>query len=94
MTLRQVHIIRIIKSMRMIWAGHIARMGFKRNAYKLLVRKPEGKRPLEGPRRRWVDSIRLDLGEVGWSDVDWIGLAQDRNRWRALVNSELNLRVP
>jgi hypothetical protein len=84
-------IIRIIKSMR--WAGHVARMGEKRNAYKLLVGKPEGKRPLGRPRRRWVD-IRTDLGEVGWSDVDWIGPAQDRNRWKALVNSLLNLRVP
>jgi hypothetical protein len=64
-------------------------MGEKRNACGLLVGKPEGKRPLGRPRRRWAD-----LGEVGWSDVDWIGLAQDRNRWRALVNSVLNLRIP
>jgi hypothetical protein len=64
------------------------------HAYRLLVGKPEGKRPLGRPRRRWVDNIKMDLGEVGWSDVDWIGLAQDRNRWRALVNSVLNLRVP
>jgi hypothetical protein len=56
--------------------------------------KPEGKRPLERPRRRWVDNIKRDLGEVGWGDVDWIGLAQDWNRWRALVNSILNLWVP
>jgi hypothetical protein len=69
-------------------------MGEKRNAYRLLVGKPEGKRPLGRPRRRWVDNIRMDLGEVRWSDVDWIGLAQDRNRWRALVNSVLILRVP
>jgi hypothetical protein len=69
-------------------------MGEKRNAYRLLVGKPEGKRPLGRPRRRWVDIIRIDLGEVGWGDVDWIGLAKDRNRWRALVNSVLNLRVP
>jgi hypothetical protein len=69
-------------------------MGEKRNTYRLLVGKPEGKRPLGRPRRRWVDNIRIDLGEVGWSDVDSIGLAQDRNRWRALVNSVLNLRVP
>jgi hypothetical protein len=87
-------IIRIIKSRRMIWAGHVTRMVEKRNAYKLLVGKPEGKRPLGRPRRRWVDNIRIDLGEVGWSDVDWTGLAQDNNRWRALVNSALNLRVP
>jgi hypothetical protein len=58
------------------------------------VGKPEGKRPLGRPRRRWVDSIKMDLGEVGWGDVDWIGLAKDRNRWRALMNSVLNLRVP
>jgi hypothetical protein len=87
-------IIRIIRSRRMRWSGHVARMGEKRNAYRLLVGKPEGKRPLGRPQRRWVDNIRMDLGEVGWGDVDWIGLAQDRNRWRALVNSVLNLRVP
>jgi hypothetical protein len=68
-------------------------MGEKRNAYRLLVAKPEGKRPLGRPRRRWVDNA-MDLGEVGCGDVDWIGLAKDRNRWRALVNSVLNLRVP
>jgi hypothetical protein len=69
-------------------------MGEKRNAYRLLVGKPEGKRLLGRPNRRWVDNIRMDLREVGWGDVDWIGLAQDRNSWRALVNSVLNLRVP
>jgi hypothetical protein len=69
-------------------------MGEKRNAYKLLVGKSEGKTALGRPRRRWMDNIRMDLGEVGWGDVDWIGLAQDRNRWRALVNSVLNLPVP
>jgi hypothetical protein len=78
--------IRIIKSRRMRWAGHVARMGVKRNAYRLLVGRPEGKRPLGRPRRRWVDNIKMDLGEVGWGDVDWIGLAKDRNRWRAVVN--------
>jgi hypothetical protein len=83
-------IIRIIKLRRMRWAGLVARMGRKRNAYRLL----EGKIPLGRPRGRWVDNIRMDLGEVGWGDVDWIGLAKDRNRWRALVNSVLNLRVP
>jgi hypothetical protein len=87
-------IIRIMKSRRMRWAGHVARMGEKRNAYRLLVGKPEGKRLLGRPRCRWVDNIRMDLGEVGWGDVDWIGLAEDRNRWRALVNSLLNLWVP
>jgi hypothetical protein len=73
--------------------GHVARKGEDRNAYKLLVGKPEGKRPLGRRKRRWVDNI-MDLGGVGWGDVDWIGLAQDRNRWRALVNSVLSLRVP
>jgi hypothetical protein len=87
-------IIRMIKSRRMRWAGHVARMGEKRNAYRLLMGKSEGKRPLGRPRRKWVDNIKRDLGEVGWGDVDWIGLAKDRNRWRAVVNSVLNLRVP
>jgi hypothetical protein len=73
---------------------HEARIGEKKNAYRLLVRKPEGKRQLGRPRHRWVDNVRMDLGEVGWGVVDWIGLAQDRNRWRALVNAVLNLRVP
>jgi hypothetical protein len=74
--------------------GSCSTNGEKRNAYRLLVGKPEGKRPLGRPRRMWVDNIRMHLGEVGWSDVDWIDLAQNRNRWRALVNSVLNLRVP
>jgi hypothetical protein len=87
-------IIIIIKSRRMRLASHVARMGDKRNAYRLLVGKPEEKRPLGRPRRGWVDNIRMDLGEMGWSDEDCIGLAQDRNRWRALVNPVLNLRVP
>jgi hypothetical protein len=69
-------------------------MGENRNAYKLLVGKPEGRGPLGRPRRRWVDNIRKVLGEVGWGGVDWIGLAQDRKRQRAVVNSVLNLRVP
>jgi hypothetical protein len=69
-------------------------MGEKRNVYRLLVGKPDGKRPLGRPRRRWVDNIRIDLGEVGRGDVDWIRLAKDRNRWRALVNLVLNLQVP
>jgi hypothetical protein len=69
-------------------------MGEKRNVYKLLVRKPEGKRPLGRPRRRWMDNIKMDLLEIGLSVVDWIGLAQDWYRWRALVNSVMNFRVP
>jgi hypothetical protein len=68
-------------------------MGEKRNVYRLLARKPEGKRPLGRPRRRWIDNIKLDLLEIGSSVVDWIGLAQDRYRWRALVNSVMNLWV-
>jgi hypothetical protein len=84
----------MIKSRKMIWAGHVARMGEKASAYRLLVGKPKGRRPLGRSRRRWVDNIRMDLEEVGWADVDWIGLAQDRNRWRALANSVMNLRIP
>jgi hypothetical protein len=76
------------------WAGHVARMGEKRKAYRLLVENPEGRRPLGRPRRRWLDDIRVDLVEVEWGNVYWIGLAQDRDRWRALVNSVLNLRDP
>jgi hypothetical protein len=78
----------------MRWSGHVARIEEKRNAYMLLVGKSEGKRPVGRPRRKWMDNIRMDRGEVGWGDVDWIGLAQDRNKWRDLVNSILNLRVP
>jgi hypothetical protein len=74
--------------------GHVARIGENRDAYRLFVGKAEGRRPLGRPRRAWVDNIRMDLLELGWGDVDWIGLAQDRDRWRALVNSVLNLRVP
>jgi hypothetical protein len=87
-------IIRIFKPERMRWAGHVARMGEKRNVCSLLVGKPEERRPLVRSRRKWVDNIRMDLGEMGWGDVDWIGLAKDRNRWRALVNSVLNLQIP
>jgi hypothetical protein len=86
-------IIRIIKSRTMRWAGHVARLGEKRNAYRLLEGNTEGRRPLGRPRRRWVDNIRMERREVGLGDVDWIGLAQDRNRWRALANSVLNLLV-
>ena len=88
------NIVRVIKSRRMRWAGHVARMGEKMGMYRVLVGKPEGKRPLRRPRRRWVDNIRMDLQEVGLGYVDWIGLAQDRDRWRKLVNAVMNLRVP
>jgi hypothetical protein len=88
------NIIRIIKWRRMRRAGHVARMGENRNGYRLLVGKPEGKRPPGRPSRRWVDNIRMDLGEVGWGDVDWISLAQDREKWRALVNEVMNIRNP
>jgi hypothetical protein len=78
----------------MRWAGHVARMGEKRNVYKLLVERPKGKRLLGRPRRRWIYNIKMDLLQIGLSVVDWIGLAQDRYRWTALVNSVMNLRVP
>jgi hypothetical protein len=68
-------------------------MGEKRNAYRILVGKPEGTRPLRIPRRRWVDNIKMNLGEMGWDGMDWIGLDQDRDLWRALVNTVMNLRV-
>jgi hypothetical protein len=87
-------IIRTIKSRWMRWAGHVTRMGEKRNVYRLLVGNLEGKRPLGRPRRRWIDNIKMDLLEIGLSGVDRIGLAQDRYRWRALVNEVMNLRVP
>jgi hypothetical protein len=87
-------IIRKMKSRRMRWAGHVARMGEKRNAYRLLVGNPEGKRPLRRLRCRWVDNIKMDLGAIRWGDVVWIGLAADRYKWRALVNSVVNFRVP
>jgi hypothetical protein len=85
------NIIRLIKSRRMRWAGHVARMGEERNVYKVLMGKLEGKRPLGRPRRRWEDGIRMDLREIGWGD--WIRLAQGRDRWLALVNTVMNLRV-
>ncbi|KAJ4428135.1 hypothetical protein ANN_24149 [Periplaneta americana] len=87
-------IIRNIKSRHLRWAGHVALMGKSRNAYRVLFGRPEGKRPLERPRRRWEDNIKLDLREVGYDDRDWINLAQDRDRWRAYVRAAMNLRVP
>jgi hypothetical protein len=79
---------------RMRWVGNVARMGERRCAYRALVGKPEGRRPLGRPRRRWEDNIKMILREVGWGNMDWINLAQDRDRWRALVNAVMNLRVP
>jgi hypothetical protein len=82
------------KSRRVRWAEHVARMGVNRNAYRILVGKPEGKKLVGKPRRRWVDNIKMDVREIKWDDRDWIYLAQDRGRWRALVNTVMNLRVP
>ncbi|KAJ4450895.1 hypothetical protein ANN_02328 [Periplaneta americana] len=82
------------KSRRLRWAGHAARMGESRNAYRVLVGRPEGKRPLGRPRRRWEDNIKMDLREVRYDDRDWINLAQDRDQWRAYVRAAMNLRVP
>jgi hypothetical protein len=87
------NIIRQIKSRRMRWAGHVARMGEERNVYMVLMGKPEGKRPLERPRHRWEDGIRMDLREICWGSVDWIQLVQHRDWWRALVNTMMNLLV-
>jgi hypothetical protein len=75
-------------------AGHVARMGEGRGAYRVLVRRPEERRQLGRPRGRWEDKIKMDLQEVGWGGMDWIDMAQDRDRWRAVVNAVMNLRVP
>ena len=85
---------RVIKSRRMRWAGHVARMGEDRGVYRVLVGKPEGKGPLGRPRRKWVDNMRTDLQEVGCGYMDWTGLTQYRNSWRTLVSVVMNLRVP
>jgi hypothetical protein len=81
------NIIRKIKSRRMRCRGYVALMGAKRNAYRILVGKPEGKRPQERPRHRWMDNIKMDLTEIGWGGMDWIDVVQDKDQWRALVNS-------
>ena len=88
------NIVRVIKSIRMRWTGHVARMGEERGVYRVLVEKPEGRKPLGRPGHRCVDNIRLDLQEVGCGYMDWIGLAQDRDRWWTLVSAVMNLRVP
>ena len=87
------NIVRVIKSRRMRWAGHVARMGEEKGVHRVLVGKPEGKRPLGSPTHRWVDNIMMYLQEVGCGYMDWIGLAQDRDRWRTLVSAVMNLRV-
>ena len=90
------NIVRVIKSRGMRWAGHVARTGEERGwgVFRVLVGKPEGKRPQERPRRRWVNNTRMDLQEVGCGYMDWIGRAQDRDRLRTLVSAVMNLRVP
>jgi hypothetical protein len=88
------NIVRVIKSRRMRWAGHVELMRDRRVAYSVLVGKPEGRRPLWRPRRRWKDNIEKDIREVGCGCVDWIWLAQDRDKWRALVSAVMNIRVP
>jgi len=88
------NIVRVIKSRRMRWAGHVARMGERSGVYRVLMGKPEGKRPVGRPRLRWEDNIKMDLEEVGCGGMDWIKVAQDRNRWRALVSAVMNHGVP
>jgi hypothetical protein len=88
------NIVRVIKLRRMRWAGHVARMGEGRGVYKVLVGRPEGKRPLGRPTRRWEDNIKMHLREIGIDGANWIQLAQDAVQWRAFVNTVMNLRVP
>jgi hypothetical protein len=84
----------MMKSKWMRWAGYVARIGEKRNGYTKLVVKPQGRRLLGRPRRRWVDNIQMDLREIGWDGMNWIDLTQDRDQWRALVNTVMNFVVP
>jgi hypothetical protein len=88
------NIVRVMKSRRMRWVGHVARRGERRGVRRILMGKPEGKRSLGRSRRRWGDNIKTDLREVGCGGMDWIELAQDRDRWRAVLNVAMNLRVP
>jgi len=88
------NIVRVIKSRRMRWAGHVARMGEERGVYRVLLGKTKGKRPMGRPRLRWVVNIRMDLQDVGRGYMDWIELTQDRKSWQTLVSAVINLRVP
>jgi hypothetical protein len=88
------NIVRVIKSRRMRWAGHVARMGEWRGVYRVLVGRPEGKRPVGRPRRRWEDNIKMDLREIGINEANWIQVARDRVQWRVCVNTVMNLRDP
>jgi len=88
------NIVRVLKSIRMRWAWHVARMGVEKEVYRVLVGIPEGRRPLGRPRHRWADNIRTNLQEVGCVYMDWFWLAQNRDRWRTLVSAVMNLRVP
>ena len=91
---RSPNIVRVIKSRRLRWTGHVARMEKGRSAFKILTGKPTGNRPLGRPRRRWEDNIKMDFEEIGISAGNWVDSAQDRNYWRSFVNAVLNLRVP
>jgi len=88
------NIVQVIKSRRLRWTGYVVRRGKRIGVYRVLVGQPEGKRPLGRPRRVWEDNIKMDLQEVGCGDMDWIELAQDRDRWWALMNAVMNLGVP
>jgi len=87
------NIVRVVKWRRMRWTGHVERMGERRGVYSVLVGKPERKRPFGRPRHRWEGNIKMDLQDVGCGGIDWIDLARDRDRWRALVNAVMSLRV-
>jgi hypothetical protein len=89
-----LNIVRVIKSRKMRWARHVARMGEGRGVYRVLVGRPEDKRPLGRPRRRWEINIKMDLREIGIDGANWIRLAQDRTQWRPFVNTVMNLWVP